>query len=698
MPITRRKKAAKCSDEKENVESTTEITFLIDSSAMKSIDGSAAKESRHGTLTSNDITHNLESNTNLDQNSVDRRSVNEQNIANDADDVVDIPTNMDEDFILNNSLEYLSKIVRRHPDLYFKCWNNIKQNNDQAKFEKLSNLALLSKIDENKVFEHTTDPSETVRYIATFISVRIFMYKMKTNHDFDINIVLNRLKDVYYPTRMVVIQELFLFYEKFGTLVIDKLLLALHDSKDEVRVEALRTLRKLYKKYIIEIDFVDIIKKLAREAISCSTRSAAADFLYDMFSAEDREDELLGILGSCHPNRIRNVIQKIKKQGKNIYDVYHLLYNKSGVEVFQNIEIRKRGLETYLDHVIDRIRRSVPCCRKGNCHLLILNMYRHTNLEKVYALLLVVKDSRTSIEIIVQMLERIKNEVYVNSNCTTKVLDRLYEYGQIYRLNYFNLLKKLETDYQSYVNEIVKKIEHEDLIKYFDVEPLNNAGVIYKALWHINSDQVDQVRTLVFSDRNDDNFDELSELVRFVHSKMDELSRNISTDDVQDMMHAFEFIYTQSIAYLSTKIDQFPRDGSFYNNLTKFICTGVFKDKAGIIFRSAKHYRFLMIKCKDISLLIELFTDFLRNEKNIKTKCLEKMAKTFKQRLRNYPSTELFLTLKRFVSVGVNMSNFIPLIDILSLDERIVLENVASGKFKDKLKETCVESLNTESK
>ncbi|ELQ74454.1 putative Armadillo-like helical protein, partial [Trachipleistophora hominis] len=611
-------------------------------------------------------------------------------------DAGDVSTNIDEDFILKNSLEYLSQVFKQHPDLYFKCWNNIKQNNDQAKFEKLSNLALLSKIDENQVFEHTTSPSERIRYIATFVTIRIFMYRMKTNHDFDIDIVLNRLRDVYHPIRVVVVREIFSFYEKFGTLVIDKLLLALHDSKDEVRVEVLRTLRRLYNKYKMEIGFVDIIKRLASDGISSSTRSEAADFLYDVFSAEDKEDDLFGVLVNCHPNKIKNVIMKIKKEKKDIYEVYHFLYNKSGMEIFRNIEIRKKGLDAYLDHVIDRISRSEQCCRKGNCHLHVLSTYRHTNLEKIYTLLSIVKDSRADIEIILKVLERIKNDVYVNSTYTTQILDKLYEYGQIYRLNYFSLLKRLETDYQPYVNEIVKRIEHEDLIKYFNVEPFNNAGVIYKALWHINSDQYDKVKTLVFSDRNDDNFDELTELIFFLRSKIDDLSKSTNAEDVQDMKDAFEFIYMQSITYLSTKIDQFKRDDNFYYNLTKFICNGNFKDKAGVIFRSAKHYRSLMVKCKDLGLLIELFTHFLGYEKGIRTKYLEKMTKTFKLRLKNYPSTEIFLILRGFQNEGASMDNFIPLIDMLSLDECIILENTAVGRFKEKLKEKCVERSNAE--
>ncbi|KRH94067.1 putative Armadillo-like helical protein, partial [Pseudoloma neurophilia] len=148
--------------EKENTNFAQELSFLVNTDT-------------NDTLLSNTVRHkNL--NDQFSENTIGRLELEESlNISPNI-----ITPIINDELIINNSLEYLINFFKNDTESFFDCFNYLKIDENIEKFEKLANIAILLKIDQSKICDRMTSQHFQERYIATYIFVNMAIFQLKT--------------------------------------------------------------------------------------------------------------------------------------------------------------------------------------------------------------------------------------------------------------------------------------------------------------------------------------------------------------------------------------------------------------------------------------------------------------------------------------------------------------------------------------
>ncbi|KRH92749.1 putative Armadillo-like helical protein, partial [Pseudoloma neurophilia] len=545
--------------------------------------------------------------------------------------------------------------------------------------------------------------------------------------------ILPRAKDIDERLRKIVVKNLIIFYEHDQPAILKQLLLSLRDPKYDVQSLALSHIKTIFQNQENKDVLAEQLLEQVNEFLLSKTQQDVSDLLFDYFVSKKDEKIQLYVLSKCSNEKISIFLKDLKKKYKHPQQIYHFLYHNCTSDIFERLKLQKKQQNDYFNYVLKYFTESEKCCSQENCHLLILVAIGYKNLENILELLKVIKENRENTKIIVEYLYRLKSKVFVSSQKTAEIIRLLANSPQNHYEEFFILLKNLESNFKPLIDEILPNIKHKKLIKFFNTPPIDNAGVIYQGLWNIRDKNFDRVDNLKFFKKEDHvqeqaDFEMLSQILPQndfsvenapIHKKysaqkiplkfdvkksdiseytevltflIEEIRTNeskiVSQDGLQ-MISCMKSILIQSINHISLQMDDYIRNGNFYDFLVTFLCFGYFTFESTYLYESPSHLKTFVKKCKDLPLVLDVGLNFLISTNN--KKISKEITGLIAQKIKNKPSNILFNKMKDLVVRKVDLMKICLFVDFLSLEERIILESMTEGELKTFLKNKCTE-------
>lgn len=704
---------------------------------------------------------------------------------------------MTDELISNNSIDYLTRIFNSNPDRFYECFGCLEIDENFEKFEKLANIAILLKFDHNRICECMKQRDVRKRYVSTFILINMMVFSFKTGKNLEpdkisnkspkkkrfnkkllkekheqqkkdetwtqmdiLGDILARAKDTDDKVRAMVIKNILLFYEYEPDSVLRQLIVSMRDPKVHIQTLAFSHIKTIFKQTETREILVDQLVQQIINGLPVSISQIIGDFLFEYFVETKNEKSQFYILPHCSSEKISNVIKKYKKSYKEAPLLYHMLYIKCSVNIFENISFTKKEKNKYFQFILQYYTKSQICCDKEECHLKILHKMKYNDLENISRLLETIRENRSGTKILIDLLIDIKPKVFVDYPKTPQLLKLIANSPQNHCPEFFTLLKKLYKNFEFTVDEILPQIKHKELIIYFNTDPIDDIGVIYKACWNIKENKYDQIENLKFSsnmatmksvglqeshveihqgnisekvpsshidteknniqdqneitdeekgtERSNENksktrnslesdlnpefvkdISEYSTVLKFLIEQIRNNESKIANQEAQEMVNAMKSVLRQTIDHISNQMDNFSKNTNFYEFLITFLSYGYFRSESTRLYNSPSNLKVFLKKCKDIPLLIDTSLNYLvstQAKKNIR-----EISNIIAVKLKRQPTVHLFNKLKEMCKQKVEMMNTALLINFISLDERIILENMATGEFKAFLKSKCTE-------
>lgn len=593
----------------------------------------------------------------------------------------------DDDFIINNSLDFLVEYYKMNESLFLDIFHKLSIDENKEKFEKLANIAILIKFNLSKLIDLTKIMDINTRYASTFVSIFLLIYEIKIGKTVNLDLILKRARDKDQRIRKIVINEIFNFYDISKDEIRNQLFLSLRDPNKSIQEKALEGIQKICLDESNNENFLLNLESIIREQLSGQIQRTAADFLFDIFEKNKNEEKKLSILKICSFSKIEILINQLKKKEKDIFIVYHILYEKCTIQVFDSFEFTHAQKNKYCTFIINSFKNSKKCCVKENCHLKILSAINFKNLKLIFELLEITKENSKNISIIIELLSKIETKRLANSEYTESILKIIASNKKNHTENFIILLQRLEEKMQSIILEIIKTIKHKKLIGYFNIEPSDNFGILCKALWHLRDKKFDEIKKIEFFDYKNEDIQEISKILLYLINRYEKIKNKNLIDNSKEFVEAIKIICDKSIEFLSLNMAKIKKNDIFYDFLITFLLKGYFQSHKSLLFKSFSNLKQFIKKSQDMDLIINIVIEFLL--KNNKSSNIKEISTIFIKKMKNRPSIQIFNILKGLILEKKEMKNFKFLIPILSLDERIILENIAEGEFKQELKSKC---------
>lgn len=604
--------------------------------------------------------------------------------------------------VLNNPVDYLVAYVKESEERFYDLASEIKQDGDSTQnenllfseqtknnLEKLLNVAIMTNIDHEKLYEKIETRNEDKRYVLTYIYLNLCSFLLKKKKSIDLSKILKRARDQSENIRILVLENLVSLYEQSPSEIFSQFILSLRDPKKKIQEIALDSIRKIFSTSKNSEDLAEQLELHLTESIVGKITANVADFLYEYYESISDSNRQCAVAHFCSNQKVSDLISKFKAEEKNTYKNYHLILKKCNIEVFRNVRLTKKQKDKYFEFILKTFKQSEKCCFQETCHLKILNILGYSNLEKIFEFLQIIKENKNLLFITIDILNQINIKIFKDSDKTVPIIRFFGETTVSHTETLFVLLKKLESDFEIYINEILPKIEHVQMIGYFNTPPQDNVGILWKGLWLIKEEKFDEIEKLEFFEYKGEPIEKYRQVLQFIMDEIRKLDGKTSSDESKTILAAIKTIFNKGLDHVTLHIDQFPKNIQFYSFLIHFLCYGYLRRESVYLHGSLSNFKVFIKKCTDLGLLVDIGFDFLvgcTNKKGIK-----EISTVTLKKLKKHGSLHIFTKMKDLISKKVEMMNLVPFIDILTLDERIILENMADGAFKEALKSKCTE-------